>query len=216
MKEEDNKVSAAMHDKDKLHAALLDDEISAPKRISLFKSPHITEEHIRDVITNPNTPIRLKINAIRSKLSDKSFMKDIHAHSKPLMDILNDTNADVKLKLSIAMSPRLSQEHADHIMNSNDDRLKGVPMTHNPEYITSEHVNNIMNGKDYNLKRRILNDMDQHVTPQHVHNIIMEPHSQDPIERNNQKQLTKNVLENYPHYIKDEHIKHIMNVGSEL
>ena len=215
IKQENEKLLEAMRNGDKLHAALLDNNISESNRIKLLSSPHITEKHIYDIITNPNDLTRLKIRAIESKMH-RYNIKDIQKHSKPLMDILKNPNADKRLKRSVAMSPRLSSEHADYIINGNDDGLKNTLLTHNAEYLTTDHVNNIMNGDDYRLKRRVLNDLDQHITPQHVHNIIMEPHSQDPNERNNQKQLTKNVLENYPHYIKDEHIKHIMNVGSEL
>lgn len=214
IKQENEKLLEAMRNGDKLHAALLDNNISESNRIKLLSSPHITEKHIYDIITNPNDLTRLKIRAIESKMH-RYNIKDIQKHSKPLMDILKNPNADKRLKRSVAMSPRLSSEHADYIINGNDDGLKNTLLTHNAEYLTTDHVNNIMNGDDYRLKRRVLNDLDQHITPQHVHNIIMEPHSQDPIKRRTQGELTKDVLANYPHYIKDDHINHIMTTGNE-
>lgn len=214
IKQESDKVATAMTDSSKLHSALLDDEISDPKRIALLSSPHITEEHIKAIVTSPSTSPQLKINAIRNKLSDKFRMKDMHELSKPLMDILTNPSSDINLKKSIAMSPRLLQEHADHIMSGKDSTLKESLLSHNSEYVTPNHINHIMSGDNYILKTKVLNELDHKVTPQHIHDIIMEPHSQDTTNRSHQIELTKNVLKEYPQYVTADHIKHIMKVGN--
>ena len=119
------------------------------------------------------------------------------------MDILKNENTPVEFKQSIASSPRISQEHADYIMNGDNAKLKRTVLTYNPEYVRPEHIDNIMQGDNLYLKNSVLLNNDDLVLPHHIKHILAQPAPPQDDELNSLRHasMINTIKTYYPHLL---------------